>query len=93
MKENRHYNISVSINHHQDLKKMLWSVVRSAMEEISWIKKKIDQEKKRKRKRKLKEGRERRKGRREKRCKEKEWSDRKEKKKGEESGNKWMYHM
>ena len=32
MKESQCYNISVSINHHQDLEKMLWSIVRSPMD-------------------------------------------------------------
>ena len=27
MNESQHYNVSVSINHHQDIEKMLWSVI------------------------------------------------------------------
>ena len=32
MKESRPYNVSVLINHHQDLEKILSSVVRSTMD-------------------------------------------------------------
>ena len=32
MKKNRRYNVSVSINHHQDLQKVLRSIVRSPMD-------------------------------------------------------------
>ena len=31
IKESQCYNVSVSINHHEDLEKMLWSVIRSPM--------------------------------------------------------------
>ena len=32
MKDSQRYNVSVSINHNQDLEKMLWSVVKSSMD-------------------------------------------------------------
>ena len=36
-KESRRCNISVSKNHHQDSEKMLWSIVRSPMDDQSVI--------------------------------------------------------
>ena len=32
MKENRRYNVSVLINHHQDLEKILSNIIRSSMD-------------------------------------------------------------
>ena len=32
MKQSRHYHVSILMNHHQDLEKMLLSVVRSPMD-------------------------------------------------------------